>query len=118
MHRPTVGAIALVLLAGWLALLFGEESLRETFDLDQSLTIGLQAACIRVGLVMAAIWLAHPQLNRLPGWTAKAILLGAIVIAWRPKIAIVVLPMLLAYFVLRPRKRADVPPRARPRERS
>lgn len=64
MNRNSVGLLAVLLLVvGTIAALRGPE--------DGS-AAGFAAGCIRVGLVLAALWLALPQIRaalaRLPGW--------------------------------------------------
>jgi hypothetical protein len=71
MHRPTVGIIALVLLIGAVGLLFTSVEEAEVW----------RSACLRVGLLMAAVWLAHPHLKRLhPKLILFGVLLGVIVL--------------------------------------
>jgi hypothetical protein len=112
-NRSMVGLIGLVLLvaAGVLAL--------NGTDGMQGLWAG---ACLKVGLVMGAFWLAMPSFTSNPdlGRTSLAALLGAIAVALilaRTRIPLnVVLPVLGAFLffakILRPR-----PPSSRPRVR-
>jgi len=81
MHRPTVGLIALALLAAATASHFwgfGGEA--------------LEGVCLRIGLVMAMLWLALPQTRQLK---SKLVIGGLIavfgIVAFRPKF----LPVLL-----------------------
>lgn len=66
-QRTLIGIIALLLLgsAGVGFFAFPEEDM-------------ILAACVRIGLVMAAIWLALPEAHRIPWWTlgVVAIFLG------------------------------------------
>lgn len=39
------------------------------------------SACLRVGTVLVALWLALPQLERTPHWLAKGLLLGLMLVA-------------------------------------
>jgi len=98
MHRPTVGLIAVFLLGtcAWLWI----------WPPEWDGTEMLMGATLRMGLVMAAIWLAHPQLVHVPAWIFQAVTAAALVIAVRPKLALFALPLLLAYVLLRPRKRS------------
>jgi hypothetical protein len=66
MHRPTLGAIALVLLASGVYM-----------HLASSEAIG--SACLRVGAVMSILWFAHPQIRNVPGWLAAASVVGLLV---------------------------------------
>ena len=96
MHRPTVGLIALVCLAAAAWLWW--------FPLTWQGSAALQGATTRIGLVMGAIWLALPQLSRIPGWILQLVAATALIVAVRPKFAIVAIPVLLAYLILRPKK--------------
>ena len=91
MHRPTIGLIAVILLAIGLATLASE---------DQALS----SAALRVGAVMAILWLAQPQLKDIPRWVIAAG--GAVlVIALRwPRLLIVALPLAALLYALRPRQ--------------
>lgn len=96
MHRPTVGVLAVLLVfAGFAA---------PQFDLDPALAKQLQAACWRVGLLLGAVWLAHPVLWRLqsgPVMWALAVLV--VVLAIRPRLFPLAIGVLLAFALLRPR---------------
>jgi hypothetical protein len=97
MHRPTVGIIALVLLAG--AAYF------KVFPPppDDSVQVGLEGACVRLGIVMGALWLALPQLAKFPWWIGVAVLLAVMiaVLASKPKLFIYALPILIALWLTR-----------------
>jgi hypothetical protein len=91
MHRPTLGLIAVTLLAIGLATL-GRE--------DQALA----SACLRVGAVMAILWFAQPQLKDIPRWVIAAG--GAVLIValrW-PRLLVVALPLAALLYALRPRQ--------------
>jgi hypothetical protein len=92
MHRPTVGVIALTLILGWVWLTF--------WPLNTDWSEPLRAACSRVGWTMGALWLALPQLVRLPGWLLKAIAIIAVICAYKPRIALFAVPLLIAYLAL------------------
>ena len=101
MHRPTVGLIAFACLATTVWLRF--------FPLQWEGNDGLLGATMRIGLVMAALWLALPQLQRWPGWLIQVIGVSAVIIAIRPKVALVAIPVLLAYLFLRPKNKSNGP---------
>jgi len=104
MHRPTVGIIALVLLAAAaVGLAFSPQD-------DPG---GIWAACLRVGLVVGALWLALPQLRRWPSWLGKAILLGALLlVAFKPKALVLAVGVYVVLIALRPR--TDSPSTGKP----
>lgn len=91
MHRPTVGLIALALLAGaagcyW----FGWGSL------------GLETAFWRVGVVMALLWLALPDLARVRSKFWIIVILAVILVAaLRPKLLPLAVLFCVAYAFLR-----------------
>ena len=95
MHRPTVGIIALAFLGGALALWVR--------PLDWDGYLAMLGACVRIGLVMGAIWLAHPQLVKLPAWLPNVMLVAAIGVALKPRLIFIAVPLLLLFFWLRPR---------------
>lgn len=112
-NRSLVGLIAIVLIcaAGVLAVLAGD---------GQELWSG---ACLKVGVVMAAFWLALPSFSRngdlgQASWTALLVALGAALIVARTKVPLkIVLPalgvMVVIVRVLRPRNPAPHrPPRS------
>lgn len=74
----------------------------------------MQGALFKVGLVMAAIWLAYPNLKRLPGWLAVGCCVGAILIAIHRRLALLVIPLLIVAWLLRPRNRLPVKTRKAP----
>ncbi len=93
LHRPTVGLVALLLLgtAGTLLLLRPEEQM----------WIG---ACLRVGTVMAALWLALPTLERFPWYfvLGAALVVGLLVSLTRPRaLAVLAAALFLAGWLRR-----------------
>lgn len=63
----------------------------------------LEAACWRVGALTSISWLAYSDLRRLPAW-CWAVLLGVlIVVALRPRLFLLAVPVIVALAILRPR---------------
>jgi hypothetical protein len=93
MQRHLVGGIGLVCVAiwGWLMAVYP----------DHRVAAG---SCIRIGLVLLAIWLALPQLVRirltLPFWLMTSVIVGGLLVAVRPKAAIWVVPLAAALAAL------------------
>jgi hypothetical protein len=99
MNRSLLGICALVLLLlGGAALLY---------DSGDGTTVSFAAGCLRVGLVLGAIWLALPQitsiLSRMPRWMMVALAIGLVVIIIRPWYALIVVPVLVVLWMLGPR---------------
>jgi hypothetical protein len=111
--RPMVGFCALACLVGAGLTFFLSESQNSS---------GLAAAFLRVGLVMAAFWLALPTKSREAAWAGMSgttfigIFLAIFVVARYPRAIFAVLPILITVAVigafLRPRQKD------RPRERA
>lgn len=97
MQRATTGILALLLLFGS-GLLF-------LFQPAWGDTQAIAASALRIGAVLGAIWLAYPELSRLPKWLVP-LLIGVIVaIAFRPKLAFFIVPLVLAILLLRPKRK-------------
>lgn len=64
-----------------------------------------QGALIRSLIECAALYLAWPELTRLPKWVWVAVPVVVIVGAFRPQILLYALPLLLFVLYLRPKKR-------------
>jgi hypothetical protein len=92
-RRRLIGWIAVGLLAvgGW--------------RLTISTTDALAAACLRIGMLMFAVWLAYRDLEKIPPWLFVSSLCGLAVVMWRPALAVLVVPALCAFWLLRPRSR-------------
>jgi hypothetical protein len=109
-NRSLVGIIAVVLLAGW-----GVMSL---FESEGSLAMWA-GACLKVGLVMAAFWLALPSLTRnsefgQASWMSLIVAIGVALVVARTKVPLkIILPTLVAFvFVVRilgPRRNSQAP---------
>jgi hypothetical protein len=65
----------------------------------------VEGAFWRVGALMAVLWMAWPDLNRLPSWMLVFVPVVLLIIAVRPRWAIYLIPVLLVVALLRPRKK-------------
>jgi hypothetical protein len=95
MRRHLLGAIALTcLLVGAALQLVGDSSSR----------VEWASACLRIGAVLGAVWLALPQLRK-PGsrWLIGAFLTAFIVLAVRPRLFWFAALLAIVAYVLRPR---------------
>lgn len=97
MRRVILGILAVVFVAGGASLYF--------FDQAEETMPGASGVLLRVGAVLGAFWLAYPQLSSIPWWFVQAALVAALLVAFRPKAALVVLPILAVLWIIRPKKR-------------
>ena len=96
MHRPTVGILAIVVLVLGAALSFVGSG-----DDAQAWGAGL----LRVSLALGALWLALPELKRLPVWVLVSVAVLLVVLARFPKQFFVAVIVAVAFAILRPRIR-------------
>jgi hypothetical protein len=119
MNRTALGLVTLLL------LIVGVITLVTRGPSDAS-TTPFAAGCIRVGLVLGALWLALPQITafftRAPRWLLVASAIGLIIGAVKPWLLLIIVPALVALWILGPKlaTKADKPivPQKRPRRRS
>jgi hypothetical protein len=106
MHRPTVGVLALVLLALGVALQFGAP--------EQWNAMAWAGAFIRVGSILGIIWFALPELGTGKSrWLVVAIVAGVLILALRPRYFVLALAIMIALAILRPRLKTGWPDGAR-----
>ncbi len=63
----------------------------------------LGAACLRVGLMMAILWFAQPQLRNFPRWLVTTIVVVLLIAMRWPKFLLLALPVIAVMWLLRPR---------------
>jgi len=108
MNRTSLGILALLLFGGGIYLALSPPSAAQS-------PAGFAAGCIRVGIVLGALWLALPQimrsLSRTPKWLLVASIIGIVACAVKPLLLIVALPMLGLLWLLgsKLRTKADKP---------
>jgi hypothetical protein len=95
MHRPTVGILAIVLLAAGAVMYFG--------GYDEGPAEQIQGAFLRVGVLLATLWLAHPELKRMRPWMAIVVVGALVAIVFVRRLLVPVLIIALLVAVLRPR---------------
>ena len=93
MHRPTIGLIAIVLLVAGFATRGASDD-------------ALSAALLRVGLVMAILWFAHPQIKNLPKWWVAIGVATLFLVTRFPKLLMVIIPIAAILWFLGPRARS------------
>jgi hypothetical protein len=106
MRRHVVGILAIAFLAAAGVLLASPLFLAEPLvegDLWSGMTL-------RLGIVLGALWLAWPQLARLPAWLALVVLgvtAAAVFLARQKMTLLVVAAALLVAALIRPRPRHE-----------
>lgn len=93
--RHQIGIVSLLLLVATVVIWFNSGSGEEL--------PAVLGALLKVGLTFGAVWLAYPQLSKLPTWLA-AITVGSIltILIFR-KAAIFLIPLLIIIWFLRPK---------------
>ena len=95
-RRPLLGVLSLILLAiGFAIWVAGAETM-----------MGISGPGVRVGVLLGTVWLAYPDLKRIPAWFSRVLLVALCVIVVRPKAALFAVPLILAIWFLRPRHKA------------
>lgn len=106
MFRTKVGILALLLLAAGIGLSLYPDGGAEI--------VTWASGCRRVGLVLAVLWLALPDLQRLPVWYAVAAVGVLIVLARFPRYFLGAVIVAVLVLLLRPRMRAPDGGRRKP----
>lgn len=107
-RRPLIGGIAVVLLvSGFVSLQFPQ--------LIGASADTVSAGCIRIGAIMGALWLAYRDLDRIPSWLWTGLVVVLAIVALRPRAAIVILPVLMAVWMIMPKRRKQTPGRGKGR---
>ena len=97
MRRVAIGIISLLFLTVGIGLY------TRTPETGSAFLEALTGALVRVGVVMFTLWLAYPQVSRIPPWIFGGVFVGAAVVAIRPRLIFLVVPVLFAFWLLRPR---------------
>ena len=103
MRRHAIGMISITLLLGAVWFLI--------WPPDGAAAQQLETACRRVGLLMGALWLAYPQLYRLPNWLWTALPVLVVILAFRPRWLLLAVPLIIVLAILKPRLGARKNPR-------
>jgi hypothetical protein len=92
-RRHAIGVIAVVLLVTGGVLYC-------TTDGTSNAINDLEATCLRIGPLLAVIWLAYDQLKRVPVWLWCTLPVILVVLATRPRWLLVLVPLIVAAAVL------------------
>jgi hypothetical protein len=96
-RRHAIGIIAIVLLLGAGALWI--------WRLETTWYLPLKSACTRLGPCMAVLWLAYPDVKRLPAWLLPTIPLLLAILAYKPRLFLIALPVVILLVIIRPKGR-------------
>ncbi len=96
MRRTALGLLAVTLVTG--AVYF---SLRPPESVNWR--AWLLPACVRMGALTAALWMAWDDLQRLPRWVLSATLVALLLVAIKPRLFLVIIPLVAALAIIRPR---------------
>lgn len=58
--------------------------------------MGLGAAFLRVGLILATLWLAYPQLAQVKSWLPAVALFAALLLALPWRLKLIAIPLVVA----------------------
>lgn len=95
MRRHAIGIISIVLLLGAVWFLIWPAS--------SAATLQLETACRRVGVLMAVLWLAYPQVHRMPSWLWTTVPVLVLILAIRPRWLLLAVPLIIVLAILKPR---------------
>ena len=96
MRRHAIGILAILLFCG--AVAFAIWPPRGYWQAD------CQAGCWKAGLFCAVWWLAWPQAAHVPLWIWGSIPLLILVLIMRPKLFLILLPLVIALAIFWPRR--------------
>ncbi len=100
-HAILVLAIAL-LLGGVAFLIWPSNS--PVWRLSPEMAVQLESACWRIGPLCLLIWLAYPEIQRIPLWFFGALPLTLIILWKRPQLIWILAPVAILVALLKPRK--------------
>jgi hypothetical protein len=106
MHRPTLAILTLSMLLGALAIQLWSP------DGTNSGLAGFQGALVRMGILLAALWVAEPQLRRIPPWMILVGVVGGVLLLVglkSPSFYRLAIPVFVLLWMTR-RSRAPLPP--------
>jgi hypothetical protein len=95
-RRHLIGIIALLSLLGAVTFWVWPQGAS-----DGALPSGL----CKGGVLAAIVWLAYPDVRRIPAWLWSVLLGILVVVAIRPKMVFFAIPIIIALAILKPRAR-------------
>ncbi len=70
---------------------------------SQYLRAWILPACVRMGALSAALWMAWDDIQRLPRTALSATLVALVVLALKPRLFLFIVPLIVALAIIRPR---------------
>lgn len=117
MHRPTAGIMAIVLLVAGVTLSLLPTPTESLVVAPNPLYTNLGSTCLKLGLIVGLMWLAHPQLSKMPEWMPPMLLMSLVLaVRWPKAIPWLLLGVFILY-MLDPHKRKVDPRKPSPRSR-
>jgi hypothetical protein len=95
MRRHILGILAILLLLGGVVFLIWPPG-------EGEVQIQLESACWRIGACLAALWLAYPDLLRVPRWFWLTLPVLIVILAKWPRLFLLLIPVLILYAIFRP----------------
>ncbi len=95
MRRHLIGILGLLLLLGVLVTW--------NWEPDSAWGTQIRAGCWRLGPLLIILWLAFPQVERVPAWLWVYIIIVLVLAAWKPKLLLIAIPIIVVLAVLKPR---------------
>lgn len=96
MRRHIMGILAVCLLIAGGILLF--------LEAKDSANDFAASMCLRIGLVLAAIWLAYPELRYIPPWMYTIVAAATVIVVIQPKTIFIVIPFLFFIWLIKPKE--------------
>ncbi len=90
--------------AGWITVVLWLGTLVALAYGGDELTLG---AFLRTAVVMTLLYLAWPQLERLPRWLYFSVPAAGLIAAFQPRLLILLVPPLLLYGFIRPKPKKE-----------
>jgi len=89
---------------GILALIFFATSAYLGIWLQDDVEPWFYSILLRVGIVLAALWLAYPELLRIPRWMYGVLAVAVSVVMIQPRFIVIVAPMVIFIWLLYSKK--------------
>lgn len=96
-RRAIIGILALMFLTASVVLYIGDDS----FSISEQ----LRGSLVRIGAILAVLWIAYPDLSRLRPASMVAVVIAIVLVLRWPRLLPVVLIGLALFAILKPREK-------------